>query len=258
MGVVQTDKWLREYYKEPLTLCEKLTNLFDNANAEEIYHHLSAYGMYTTPLPDGEKLIKRLQEKGVWKIIQDEYKTLQSEWKGPKVPIFIFPSDPTNRRLKEDHNGKAGLSFKDKLFLFVSEDNAERELHALFTHEYNHVCRIRKMDKKEEDFTLLDTIILEGLAENAVRERLGEENTANWTSYYSELQLENLWKNLLSPKKNMKRTHSSYYSILYGRYFYPKMAGYCVGYQMVKNYAKNKKTTTNEMLQLPSEDFIPS
>ncbi|MEC2160824.1 DUF2268 domain-containing putative Zn-dependent protease [Virgibacillus halodenitrificans] len=258
MGVVKTDKWLLDTHEEPVILCEKLTDLFTNVSAEDIYHHLSAYGMYTPPLPDGEELIKKLQKKGVWQTIQHEYKKLQSEWNGPEVPIFIFPSDPKNRRLKDDHNGKAGLTFKDKLFLFVSENNTEKELQALLTHEYNHVCRLSKVDRKEKDFTLLDTIILEGLAENAVRERLGEESIANWTTYYSELRLQKLWENLIFPKKNMKRTHSSYYSTLYGGAFHPKMAGYCVGYQLVKKYADNKKTTTKEMLDLPSEAFIPS
>ena len=59
----------------------------------------------------------------------------------------------------------------------------------MFTHEYNHVCRLSKFQKSEEDYVLLDSIILEGLAENAVRERLGEEFLATWTSYYSNEEL---------------------------------------------------------------------
>src|SRR5699024_2978860 len=106
------------------------------------------------------------------------------KWNGPNIPIFILPSDQHNRKLQRELSGKSGLTFQDKLFLFISEDTSESELKSLFTHEYNHVCRLSQYPK-EEDYTLLDTIILEGLAENAVRERFGDQATANWTRHYS-------------------------------------------------------------------------
>lgn len=93
-----------------------------------------------------------------------------------------------------DQNGKSGLAFKDKLFLFLSDQNSDNEIRALLVHEYNHVCRLAKNGKQEENYVLLDSIILEGLAENAVRELVGEEYLAKWTSYYTEGQLNQMWK----------------------------------------------------------------
>ncbi|WP_369010262.1 DUF2268 domain-containing putative Zn-dependent protease [Oceanobacillus alkalisoli] len=54
------------------------------------------------------------------------------------MPIFIFPSDRSNTEI----NGKSGLSFHDKLFLFISGETSLTEIKALLTHEYYHVCRL--------------------------------------------------------------------------------------------------------------------
>src|SRR5690625_6839523 len=45
----------------------------------------------------------------------------------PDIPIFIFPSDSRNQELTRHFNGKSGLAFVDKLFLFVSEKNTEKD-----------------------------------------------------------------------------------------------------------------------------------
>src|SRR5699024_2797253 len=164
----------------------------------------------------------------------------------------IFPSDPNNRKLREDFNGKSGLAYADKLFLFVSDENSENEIKALFTHEYNHVCRLMKLDKKEKDYVLLDTIILEGLAENAVFERLGDKYTANWTKYYSKAELRKMWHHIIMPYRHTPKDVQRHQSILFGLHFYPKMVGYCVGYYLVKKYLMENKLTSKELLGLPS------
>lgn len=182
MCVIRTDKWLLDYYDDPVKLCGKLKSQFDDGiTAAEIHQHLTMHGMFSEPIRNGHELIKGLQERQVWHIIKQEVKSLQKEWDGPDIPIFIFPADPNNQKLIQQQNGKSGLTFPDKLFIFVSTFNTETEIRALFTHEYNHICRLSKYSKKEADYTLLDTIILEGLAENAVRERFGDQCTAKWT-----------------------------------------------------------------------------
>lgn len=150
-------------------------------------------------------------------------------WGGPNIPVFIFPSDTKNRKLQEDFNGKTGLAFKDKLFLFISKDNSVEEIRALFTHEYNHVCRLSKFKKSEEIYVLLDTIILEGLAENAVSESLGEGLTATWTTYYSNEDLEEMWDNIIKPNMHTLRSDHKHQEILYGLRSYPKRLATVLG-----------------------------
>jgi len=252
MSVIRTDKWLMVLYEQPIKLCEKIKDYFDGAQAYEIYDYLHLHGMYR-PFKNGIEQVTKLQENKVWEIVQDEKEQLQRLWEGPNIPVFIFPSDTTNPRIKIDFNGKSGLAFKDKLFLFISKDTLEKEVRSLLTHEYNHVCRLLRYKKSEEDYVLLDTIILEGLAENAVRERFGEEFIATWTSYYSTNQLEELWKNLVQPNKSRLKTDSKHLDILYGLYSYPKMAGYCVGYYLVKSYVEANNLSSNDLLNVPTD-----
>lgn len=253
MSVINTDEWLLDSFDDPVKMCEKLTHHFNGIESIEIYQYLSTHGMYPYPKNDGQSLINDLKQKKMWELVQIEEEKLKQIWSGPNVPIFIFPANTYNRKLMKDFNGKSGLAFKDKLFLFVSKNNSEDEIKALFTHEYNHVCRLSKYNKKEEDYVLLDTMILEGLAENAVREQLGSENTAHWTSFYSTHQLEKMWKRHIFPRINSPVHSDNHQKILYGLGMYPKMAGYCVGYDLVKTYLKDQQCQVNDLFKLPSK-----
>ncbi len=258
MSVIRTDLWLLELYDNPIKICTKLTEYFKGISAVKIYDYLTLHGMYRQPAKNGITQIKRLQNQNIWKIIQTEEQQLQKEWNGPDVPIFILPSDSNDNKMRQEFNGKSGISFHDKIFLFISEHNDENELKALFTHEYNHVCRLSKYEKDVKDYVLLDSIILEGLAENAVRERSGEEFVSNWASYYSKERLEDIWKNIVLPNKNVSINNRKHHQILYGFEPYPNMAGYCVGYYLVKKYIEKHGWTCIDLIDQPSEKMVES
>ncbi|MUK90415.1 Zn-dependent protease [Ornithinibacillus sp. L9] len=255
MSVIETDQWLLNDYEDPLKLCERIEDYFSGASASEIYQHLAINGMYRRPSKHGEEIVQGLQDKRFWDIIKWEERKLQKKWNGPDIPILILPSDTTNRTMNAEYNGKSGLAFNDKLFLFLSEDNSVKEIQALFTHEYNHVCRLSVYSKPEEDYVLLDTIILEGLAENAVRERLGEDYTANWTSYYTEDEAEKIWKQIIYPHKDLPKNHRKHPELLYGLKFQPRMAGYCVGYHLVNKYLTKTELRCKDLLGKSSEEI---
>ncbi|MFB1097434.1 DUF2268 domain-containing protein [Terribacillus sp. JSM ZJ617] len=245
MSVIRTDEWLLENYEDPLALCEKLTALFADASAAEIYDYFIRHGMYR-PI---RKKRKQLDQK-VWEIVRQDEAFLQKEWEGPDIPIYIFPSDARNKWLQKQLGGKSGLAFKDKLFLFLSPENTEEEIKAIFTHEYNHVCRLNRFDKSEEMYTLLDAIVLEGIAENAVTERLGEELTARWASFYPDKKIEKMWSDYIVPKQELLPKDDEYQAILFGHRRYPKMLGYCVGYHVVKNYMERYSLSSEDLLSV--------
>ncbi len=222
------------------------------ATAPEIYDYLKMHGMYRTT---SESILEKLP-KNVWSKVQKEYAVLQKEWSGPQIPIFIFPADETNPKIKREFNGKSGLAFKDKLFLFFSSHNTDSEIKAVLTHEYNHVCRLKKYKKNEAEFTLLDTVILEGLAENAVREQCGSTNLAGWTKYYSDEELQKIVQQLIIPNRNLKRNERKHSDLLYGKRFYPTMAGYCAGYYLVRNYLESNNQQTKTILGMDSREFV--
>ena len=255
MGVIQTNEWLINLWNEPMTICELLVDYFPRFQAAEIYQHLTMYGMYQQPFKDVEKQIHTLIENDYWKTLDREAQQLRTHWDGPNIPIFIFPSDRSNIELREVFNGKSGLSFPDKLFLFISGENSTTEIKALLAHEYHHVCRLYKFNKKVEDYRLLDTIILEGMAELAVMERFGRKYCADWTGYYSDKELEEIWEQFILPAIHLAKAHREHEAILYGVDHYPKMAGYCVGYYLVKQYMEKNKLSTKELLSIPSSDI---
>lgn len=253
--IIRTDKWLLNSYDKPLELCKQLIGLFENATTYEIYEYLVLHGMYQ-PDKDGKEQVRQLKEKRIWDIVVEEEKKLQQLWHGPDIPIFIFPSDAHNEILKQEFNGKAGLAFKDKLFLFISTDNSEMEFRALLTHEYNHVCRLTHYQKAEKDYVLLDTLILEGLAESAVLERFGQSYLSHWMSFYSEEELEQMWRTKVSPYIHTRKSSIDHDEILYGLPDSPRMLGYCVGYYLVQKFIKEQHSTVGELLNEPSQSFL--
>ncbi|HEX5564062.1 MAG TPA: DUF2268 domain-containing protein [Sporosarcina sp.] len=254
MAVVRTDNWLEECRGDPSKVCEKLSEHFPTATAAEIHRHLTMFGMYLSA-KQGRELSKKLYDKNVWEISSNEMKQLQRKWNGPSVPVFIFPSDIDNKVLVREFNGKSGLAYADKIFLFISPQNTETEIKAILTHEYNHVCRLSKFPKREDDCTLLDTIILEGLAEMAVTERFGKDAASQWTSLYSDQELDRLWKKIVYPNRHHVKDSRIHEKVLYGLGNYPRMAGYAVGYYLVRRFVKESDLDAEDLFTLPSTDI---
>ncbi|WP_102347342.1 DUF2268 domain-containing protein [Bacillus sp. Marseille-P3661] len=260
MAIIRTDHWLRQYVDQKnyslsaqrKLICNPLISYFKDASVFEVHEHLLSHGLFP-PLPTLNE-IDQLEKNNVWGFLQKEFSILRSEWKGPDVPLFIFPSNMQNRSLKEEFNGKTGLSYKDKIFLFISAKNSYDELKALLTHEYNHTCRLNIL--KVDDLNFLQTIILEGLAENAVEERIGKKYLAPWTSVYTREQAIKLWYKYLRNNANMKASSPKFQHLLFGTKFYPKYLGYNVGYHITKSYCEKFNPSSAKTLLTTSAESI--
>ncbi|WP_027408930.1 DUF2268 domain-containing protein [Anoxybacteroides tepidamans] len=250
MPVIRTDEWMKK--EKPTEICERLVFYFENANARDIYLHLIHHGMHSLS-HDVTKTIEEMKRKGIWERADAIYQELQKRWNGPDVPIFIFPADSRNRKLARDFNSKGGLAYSDKLFLFLLPHHQLKEIEAVLTHEYNHVCRLAKQPKKEN--TLLDAIVLEGLAEQAVGKYVGEAHQAKWINYYSEEELRKFWKQYLARYQSIRQSHSLHNRLLYGLGLYPPMLGYATGYGMV-GAAMEEEGDILKLLAMPSERVL--
>nr|WP_277753207.1 DUF2268 domain-containing protein [Metabacillus mangrovi] len=200
--------------------------------------------------------MKQLKEEKLWEYVSKEMKKLQKKWDGPDPAVFLLPCDLNNAKIQRDHGGKSGLAFFDKLFLFLSPGVPKEELKGLLIHEYHHICRIEKFEKKEKDYTLTDVVIMEGLAENAVREMLGEGKTASWTRLYKDPQLKQFWKKHIVPNGKIKQDHRDFDKLMYGLGMYPNMLGYTAGYYAVEAYMKKTNADTKTLFTLPAEQII--
>jgi uncharacterized protein YjaZ len=179
-----------------------------------------------------------------------------NKWNGPNIPIFLFPVAQTGSFFIREKKSKAGVSFPDKMFLFLSDYGDMKDIEALLVHEYHHICRMHMIDKKIEDYTLLDSLIIEGLAEYAVLKHCGRNYLATWCHMYSEKDLENFWNKYLKDELGKRKNERGHDERLYGGRGFPKLLGYAVGYNIIKNYYKDHIYSTKLSFTIPSVNFI--
>ena len=157
--------------------------------------------------------------------IFQEYKR---RWGGPDIPIYLFPIGQQRSFFsRQEEKVKGGVSYPDKMFLFLSNRLTAQEIEALFVHEYHHICRLKMQKKRFEDYTLLDSIIIEGLAEYSVLVHCGRNYLADWCSMYTEFQIENFWDKYLNKNLNLKKSEKLHDDLLYGFGRIPKLNRIC-------------------------------
>ena len=251
MGVMETNEWLERDFHRPEKMLEKLAGEFGNrVKADEIYEHLQRHGMYS-PNSITKKTWEDMVEQDIWNKVDKMFSVYKRLWGGPDIPVFIFPLVVSGR--KQSIETKSGLAYKDKLFLFYNKGLPEKEMEALLIHEYHHVCRLHQFKKEEQDYTLLDAMIMEGLAEKTVGKYLGSAYMAKWTKLYSEETMQKHWDRYLKDKVHIKRTSNLHDALLLGQKGYPFMLGYCGGYYLVK---KSETVSVKKSFIIDSEQFL--
>lgn len=211
--------------------------------------------MYKPARESWETYLK-LKELKIWEKAERIFNKYKQKWQGPEIPVYIFPMDKGDFSLLQEGNGKSGVSFKQGVFLFLTPVEDEKELEALFVHEYHHVCRMAGQEKQLTEYTLLDSMVLEGLAEHAVAVECGSQYVGKWCSKYSEEELGLLWKRYLSSHLEIKKLEMLHDQLLFGMGKYPKLLGYAAGYELVKQYRQHKNFTEKASFTIPSEKLL--
>ncbi|UQD51411.1 hypothetical protein C0971_04790 [Bacillus methanolicus] len=239
-----------------MDICSKLLGEFSEQNPRSIYEYLQGFGMYR-PNPRSRRCFEELKMDDIWKKAEGIFQRYKTKWNGPDIPVYIFPINERRKIFGENSAGKSGVSFKDKMFLFLTPLKKEKELESIIVHEYHHACRMNRQKKDTENYTLLDSIILEGLAEHAVLEYCGKEYLGPWCNYYTKNELSFFWKKFLSDHLSVKRNENIHDHLLYGRGRYPKLLGYAFGFYMISQYKSKQKNYSDKIsFLLPSEKFI--
>lgn len=256
MGIQPTNEWLEKDFNQPVLICERFLKEFNETDSKKIYTYLMSFGMYR-PTNGSLRLFRQLKEKNVWAIINKLYRKYRKKWKGPEVNIYIFPVSQSSRSfIKGESTTKSGVSFHDRIFLFVGNYKDEKELEALFVHEYHHVCRIWKQGSDTSQFTLLDSIVLEGLAELEVEKNCGAEYLADWCHFYSDDDIDMFMKKYIQANLTLKKNDELHDALLFGLGKYPKLLGYACGYSLVRNSYKENYFSTITSFVIPGKYFI--
>lgn len=252
---METDQWLDKDFFEPATICANFSADFAESDPMNIYEYLLAFGMYK-PNRQTNGIFKELKEADIWVRVQKIYDKYRKKWKGPDIPIYIFPIQTGGLFSGRRHMKKSGVSFNDKMFLFLAPLEDEKELEALIVHEYHHICRMNKQSKKIQEYTLLDSMVMEGLAENAVAEECGPEYLAKWSTLYSERDLLRYWDRSIKKNLDCTRNNRIHDEILFGQKQYPSMIGYAIGYDRVLQFKKIRSLSMKDSFRLPAEEFL--
>ncbi|CRK83474.1 DUF2268 domain-containing protein [Neobacillus massiliamazoniensis] len=258
MGVIRTDQWLKDDFDRPIEMFKKLIPYFKGQNENKIYQQLLKFGMYR-PNRLSKKNLKWMLEKNVWNKVDQLFQHYRSSWSGPDIPIFLFPLDQAGGFLiRRQESNKSGVSFPDKMFLFLSGVEDLKEIEAVFVHEFHHVCRLRKINKNMNEYTLLDSIIIEGLAEYAVMRNCGRPYIANWCRLYSASEMEHFWEQFFSRHLARRKDERIHDDLLYGGGRIPKLLGYALGFNIVENFYKNNQYSTKLSFSIPATKYIES
>jgi uncharacterized protein YjaZ len=256
MGIIRTDKWLQDDFDRPIKICERLKPYFKGQTATEIYNQLLKFGMYR-PSRAARNNLGDMKDYKAWEIVDKIFQKYQKKWSGPDLPVFLFPlGQERGIFFRQEERRKAGVSFPDKMFLFLSYYDDPKEIEALFVHEYHHVCRLRTLNKKLQNYTLLDSIIIEGLAEYAVLENCGKEYLANWCHMYSERELDFFWDRFIKKQLDKKKHERVHDELLYGGGRVPHLLGYAAGYHIVGKFYKKNSYSTKLSFTTPASKFI--
>ncbi|KGX91753.1 DUF2268 domain-containing putative Zn-dependent protease [Pontibacillus marinus] len=272
MSVIDTKAWLLSYFKkcqsasrhslyelQSKTLVEPIESYVPDMYAEELLYHLHQNGLFQPgEWRRIEAVVKDMDKGKVWEIIKKEFQRLKNEWNGPDIPVFIFPIKHGDKPLQQRTIKKNGLALKQGIFLFISSDHPATELKAIFAHEYHHACRMHALDLDDQTLALKDLLVLEGLAECAVKDHYGEKWLAPWTSLYTYEEVESVWqKQFKSALSNTDPDHQ--YRLMYGKKLsrFPKWIGYNIGYQIVQDYLDQQNHSDHrKLLKEPADTII--
>lgn len=208
------------------------------------------------PSAKSKSIFEELQQNKTWEKVNRIFQKYKEKWKGPDIPIYIFPYENKSSLLLSNHAKKSGVSFPDKLFLFLTKFDDDLEIEAVLVHEYHHVCRMNGLNKPIQEYTLLDSIIMEGLAEDAVHENVGEKYVADWIRPISNETFGLYWKKYLKEQLAIKKTEKLHDHLLYGKGLLPTMLGYSSGYHIVRNFRKRTDLTEKDTFIINPKLFV--
>ena len=265
MGVIDTRKWIDEIYFPENNSRNKFTNVIEKQlmkhlkklKREEWLGFLYQQGM----LPIDERTVndwKEWAENCLYEEISDKFAMLQELFDGPDVDVFLFPINDENSKLMETMRGKNGVTFPGLILLFFHAELDIKEIYALLIHEYHHACRLNYQKYTEDTIPLLESIVMEGLAEWEVNRLMGESYVTPWMTLYDDALLLNWWKQKIDIKQKLLGRKSQLIYLYGGKFGYPNWLGYTIGYRMVESSLENSADILHpkQLLRKKSEEIL--
>ncbi len=202
------------------------------------------------------KEISNEQKLEIEKVISETIKKCNDKLSVPtKNFVFVHPYFTT----KEDKvfEGVMAMAVYSCVFhLFINLDEyTKKSLENTVAHELNHTIYYYHHYDNFNDYTLLDEMLLEGLAEN-FREQYFNSEITKWAGALEKEEAFQILKNL--DKHTLEsRDQKVIKEFLFGNNKYKRWNGYSIGYWLVKKFVnKNKYLSWNELMKTNPKKFI--
>ncbi|MBB5174831.1 DUF2268 domain-containing putative Zn-dependent protease [Texcoconibacillus texcoconensis] len=269
MGIEPTKRWIERFStkQQSITNVHDLHKLQERFLVEPLYEHFrygSLRNVHEILMRNGlspphaklSKWIKLMKKKEVYVLLERQFHRLKEDWKGPNIPVYLFPLDERNHFIMKNLGKKNGVTFPSCILLFVHEYTEVEDICALLTHEYSHACRIEKFSIDEKTVSLLESMVMEGIAEMSVLKYHGEKHVAQWTKGYSETLLQEWWHRAFMKRLNMRGLAQQHPFLYGGKYQLPPWIGYALGFSIVEKYQRQTKEDVDKILNTSAEYIL--
>jgi uncharacterized protein YjaZ len=210
---------------------------------------------------DLKRISEKLNESRIEKRILILSKKCNKVLPTSELNAFIFPFAKTRKSVKviNDLCGVTAYTPWQKNFLLQIHPQKEwiKYLDMTIVHEFNHSVRMQYFTTKNKEWTILDCIVLEGLADNFVRQITGFIPT--WARPFPKNIEQKIFKQI-EEKIHQKVTYYDFHEkigIMFGNKEFPQWSGYRIGYSIVNNFLlENSKTTFQELIKLDANEIL--
>ena len=222
------------------------------------------------PNPDGlVQALSELEDGGAKDIAEQAIQTAEARLQRPDINarVVILPGDGESSVLVQQMRGVLGFSLGAQVVLtFVwPTENWQQWLEYTMTHEYAHLVRNHLFPRglaggrlvymrTQEPETLLDAMIVEGLADTFASELMENVNPP-WTSALTPDVEERIWPKVL--RRLAVSDPSEIRRVLFGdNDRIPTWTGYTIGHHIVQGFMKlNAGTSLEKMIGMPASDI---
>lgn len=195
-----------------------------------------------------------VERRRIIKEINISLKKCYTALQHPELPIFIFVF-PWFPSIKDDNvfgGVDAVAPHKNVMHIFMNLDTYKlRSLKETIAHEYNHL--IFYYYQWSKNYSLIQNIIMEGLAENFREDVIGG-NSSPWAIALTRKEANKAFF-LIKRFFNSKNAELSK-NILFGGGKYKRWTGYSIGYWIVKNFKQQHATLSwQKIMQLKVDNL---
>lgn len=231
----------REIYKE-----EVIDPIFSDCFENGEYIHMAHYALNVGPeqLTENQLLSKKINREETEKLIKESlFKSSDLIPSDKETTVCVLPATNVNVSMVTVGAGK--------IIVLYNKDYTENNLRFDTAHEYHHSIWAEKYGSGDEDFTVLDNMVLEGKAMMFSK--------LVYPEYYDDILFSAYdrehWSKVVGDldSTNIKRS----LEINFGGGELPYSYGYSEGYKMVKSYLKlHPEVTPEEWTALSAKEIF--